>query len=88
MKENHIGHTFKNTDDVLKDTEQPCNHKIQKIKQSVIPKWRSHLATLSADKVTSKQTISDIRTQMQKEAKTVKELVDVILEKNFKKRRG
>ncbi|XP_048747352.2 uncharacterized protein LOC125659653 [Ostrea edulis] len=85
LKENHGGHTFKNTEDVLKETEQPCNQRIENIKRSIIPKWRKHLATLSEEKVTSKQTISNIRTQMREDAKAIKDLVDVILEKNFKK---
>ncbi|XP_062569273.1 E3 ubiquitin-protein ligase TRIM71-like [Saccostrea cucullata] len=81
-EEDHRSHTFKNINDALKESEKRCNIKIQNIKKAIIPKWRDTLSTLSEEKVESKEEISKIRSQLQDDAKKLKDLVDVIVERN------
>ncbi|XP_061189863.1 uncharacterized protein LOC133197710 [Saccostrea echinata] len=85
MKEDHRSHTFKNINDALKESEKRCNIKIQNIKKAIIPNWRDTLSTLCEEKVESKEEISKIRSQLQDDAKKLKDLVDVIVEKNLQR---
>jgi hypothetical protein len=82
MKDNHKGHTFKNIEDVLKGTEKHCRDKIQSAKD-ILPKLRDRLQKLSKQRKKSKEKRSDIRRQLQEDAKQIKDLVDAILQEKL-----
>ncbi|XP_048745345.2 uncharacterized protein LOC125658222 [Ostrea edulis] len=83
MKENHKGHTFKNIEDTLKDTEKPCRDKIQNAKKNILPKLRDHLKKLSDQRTKSKEKRTDIRRRLREDAKQIKDLVDTILQEKL-----
>jgi hypothetical protein len=82
MKENHKGHTFRNIEDVLKDTKKPCRDKIQSAKD-ILPKLRDRLKKLTEQRKKSKEKRSDIRRRLKEDAKQIKDLVDAILQEKL-----
>jgi hypothetical protein len=82
MKENHKGHTFRNIEDTLEVTEEPCRNKIQSAK-NILPKLRDRLKKLSDQRAKSKDEISGVRRRLQENAKQIKDLVDTILKERL-----